>query len=271
MSIRKAVPLFNDEFVVSPSGIYTFAHHYIHPHTGRKVIIVGMNHAGDEEYFEKIKQILAECDLVLFEDIRKERKSSHDREAEEAEMRKVFFGSNVEKAFFCAMQLYFMNAQKVLSSPEEEEAFDAEYNQPHWFSGDTMLLTETQKREYLELLTNKLQAIPQERKQEMVEYVKTALRKMERGQFTKRDLGEGFIFFWQDKQLVETVLEVLGKPRDLHCFQEFDRLVQERNPQLVGIKFGAGHIPHLRSLLEARNYFRWCTSTKLRNLSFKKS
>ncbi len=271
MNIKKAVRLFDNEITVSPSGLYTFVHYYQHLHKGRKVIIVGMNHAGDEEYFEKVKKILSECDLVLFENIRIDGKSSQDRDTEEAEMRKVLFRGNIEEAFFCAMQLYFVNAEKVLSLSGEGEAFEAEYNQPHWFSGDTMNSTETQEREYMKLLIGKFQTIPQDRKQEIVGYVKNALEKMKQNNFTKRDVGEGLVFFWQDPQLVEITLEVLGKPRDLHCFQEFDRLVQERNPQVVGIKFGAGHTSHLRSLLEERYYFPCRSSTKLRNISFKKS
>jgi len=270
MVIRNAVPLFNGEVVVSPSGIYTFVHYYEHPVTSRKVVMVGMDHAGDEEYFARVKQILIACDLVLFEDIRKEQRQQRERDAEEEEMRKVFSEANPDEAFFVAMQLYFLNVQKILSPQDEGEAFDAEYNQPHWFSGDTMLLTEAQEQEYLEALTKGLQIISSSRKQEVVDYVKKALEKMERGCFTRRDLGRGFVFFYSDPLMAQIILENLAKPRDLHCFSEFDRLLQERSPQTIGIKFGAGHISFQRQLLEERGYIHQ-KSKKLRNMSFARS
>lgn len=269
MAVRKSVSLFDGEVVISKSGVYAFVHHYRHPANGREVVVVGMNHVGDEQYFIKVKKVLSRCDLVLFEDIRKESDADHNDEDEESKMREVVFGDNVDEAFMVSLQLYFAVASKSFSQAErEEEVFDAEYRQSHWFSGDMMLLTETQEKEYMENLGRALGVIAADRKRDVVEYVKKVINRMDQGDLNKFAIAEGFIFFYSDPMMTRIILQELAQPRDLYCFSEFDRLVQERNPRKVGIKFGAGHIANQRSLLEERGYTLQ-KSQKLCNISLK--
>lgn len=270
ISVKRPISLFNGEVVVSKSGIYTFAHYYHHPINKREVVMVGMNHVGDEGYFARIKKTLAPCDLVIFEDIRKERNAGRDYEAEELSMRKIVFEGATEEAFMVSMNLYFMVASKAFSLAEkEEEAFDDEYRRPHWFSGDTILLAKTLGQEYEENLRciSTLRTITTEKKRAVAEYVREAITRMDRGELGKRAIATGFIFFYSDPTIVEILLRALAEPRDLHCLGVFDKLVRERNPRKVGIKFGAGHIANQRSLLEKRGYVLQ-KSQKLCNISF---
>lgn len=267
MTIEKTTRLFNGEVIVDNTGLYTFAHCYRHPQTGRWVHMTGMNHVGEVEYFEQVKRILAACNLVLSEDITKERSEREERYIEAAQMRETLFDGNLDEAFFVAMQIFFIDIGKALKLPMEDEVFEIEYGQPHWFSGDTLLLSEEQEAEYMESLQGKLATISPVRKQEVVEYVKAVLEIIERKEFTKSLVGEGMVFFYTDQLLVEALLEALGKPRDLHCFEEFDRLVADRNPEVIGIKFGAAHMSYQRALLEQRGYVhQW--SIKMCNISF---
>lgn len=268
MTIKGLTKLFSGECAISRSGIYTFVHCYRHPINEREVIMVGMNHVGDEKYFAKIKQILSACDLVIFEDVRNESGSNY--EAEESMLRKIVFGSSAEESFMFSMQLYFMVAEKLFSQAEKEaEAFDAEYGQAHWFSGDTLLLSENQEQEYVENLECALTVVATDRKRAVVEYIKEAVARIDQGDLHKQDIAEGFIFFYSDTVMARIFLQKFAKPRDLYCFKEFDRLVRERNPGKIGIKFGAGHIANQRSLLEERGYVLQ-KSRKLCNISFKK-
>lgn len=269
VTVKRPVLLLNGEVMVSESRIYTFTHYYYHPINRREVIIVGMNHVGDEGYFVRVKKILATCDLVIFEDIRKEEDAS--REAEELSMRKIVFEGATEEAFMVSLQLYFVvAANKVFSQAEkEEEVFNDEYQQPHWFSGDTMTLIETQWQEYEENLRRALGVITLERKRAVVEYVREAIARMDRGELKKRAVADGFILFYSDHKIAEIMIQELAKPRDLYCLSMFDKLVQERTPQKIGIKFGAGHTANQRLLLEKRGYVLQ-RSQKLRNISFEK-
>ena len=270
MSLKDPISLLNGEVVINKSGMYTFAHYYHHPIDKRQVIMVGMNHVGDEGYFARVKKILASCDLVLFEDIRKEINDGHDYGAEELNMRKIVFGGIIQEAFMVSLQLYFMLADKAFSQAEkEEETFDDEYQRPSWFSGDMMTLTETQWQKYEENLMRALGVIPLERKRAVVEYAREAISRMDRGELNKRTTAEGFMFLYSDPTITELLSQVFAMPRDLHCLNEFDRLVKERNPQKIGIKFGAGHTANQRLLLEKRGYVLQ-RSQRLCNIFFKK-
>ncbi len=63
------------------------------------------------------------------------------------------------------------------------------------------------------------------------------------------------------------MLDAIGKPRDEILMERFDKIIQEKNPRIVGIKFGAAHISYQRKLLEQRGYV-WQSSVELRNIAF---
>lgn len=274
MSISEATSLFDGEIVVDQSGLYTFVHYYEHPQSGRRVIMTGMNHEGEEEYFEEMKQILAECDLVLFENIRlnkdEDQEKDRDRDVELAELREAVFGAEAEEVFAPAFQLFFSSLQNAFGMTKEEEAFDSEYEQPHWFCADKMLLyDENQLEEEMMALQERVASISRDKKYEIVEYVKRAILQMDSGEFVKRHIGEAMIVFYSSPDIVEAFLDVLAVSRDLYCLEEFDRLVGEMDPQVVGIKFGAAHTAHQRELLESRGYV-YQSSGKFCNISFEK-
>lgn len=254
--------LFDGEVIVSSQGIYTFAHLYHLPRSTRSVVLVGTNHVGDPEYFQTINDLLARCDLVIYED--SGGGGWDTREREEAS-RSALYGWSLEEAFAVSPQLYFICAQRALGLPAEGDSFD--YQQPHWVSGEADFLTEEQQQTLMTELEARIQAIPADRKKEIVDFVRTEVGRADRGEYTARNLGDGFVFLWSDPQLVEAVSETIGKPRDRHCLEFFDRLVTERDPKTVGIKFGAGHTAFQRRLLEERGYVRE-KSLRLCNIRF---
>ena len=262
MDWNKSYRILGGEVVVNPSGIYTFAHFYRHKIDRRSVVLVGTNHVGDAEYFRQISDILSPCDLVLFEDGGGQYVVQNEFEDL---ARAALKSSDLETAFTLALQLYFLSAQKVLRLPVEKSFFN--YQQPGWIYGEKDFLTEEQQMMLMEELEARMQAIPIGRKKRMVEFVRQSLEKMDRGEYTALDLGEGFVFFWGDAQLAEAVLETIGKPRDRNCLEVFDAAVRERNPAIVGIKFGAGHTAYQRQLLEERGYVREAR-LMLRNIRF---
>lgn len=251
MALAKAARILGGEVVVSPSGIYTFAHFYRHSRSARSVILVGTNHFGDEEYFRTVGDILFGCDLVLFEGSIPEEEDLDERGFLEA-ARGDFFGEDPELAFGVAFQLYFVSAQRVLGLSAEDAVFD--YRQSHWISGEPDFLTDRQKLRLTTKFSAKMKTIPFRRKKAVVDFVRRSLDKMDRGDYTVQDLGKGLAFFWTDTQLVGAVSDTIGKPRDRNCLKVFDAVVRERDPRLVGIVFGAGHTAFQRQLLEERGY-----------------
>ncbi|OGC38053.1 hypothetical protein A2V54_00300 [candidate division WWE3 bacterium RBG_19FT_COMBO_53_11] len=262
MDWTKSHRLFGGEVVVKPSGIYTFAHFYRNSRQLRSVILVGTNHVGDAEYYQRINDILAGCDLVLFED---SGGAQAPGEFEEF-ARSMLYGSDLESAFQVAMQIYFLVAQRVLALPTEGGSFD--YQQPGWISGEREFLTEEQQTALMEEFEARMRRIPVGRVKQVVEFARRSVEKMDQGGYTGQDLGDGFVFFWSDAQLVGAVSDTIGKPRDRNCLEFFDEVVREREPKMVGIKFGAGHTAFQRQLLEERGYVRE-VSTELCNIRYR--
>ncbi|MBI2122400.1 MAG: hypothetical protein HYT98_04780 [Candidatus Sungbacteria bacterium] len=262
--------LFWGEFVVAPDGIYTYAHYYEHPATKRRVIFVGMNHGGDKEYFESAAKILEDAEVVLYEDLPRDQNEdeSEARRSAEEDLHKLS-SENIDEAFYPAIRTYFRKVREYLRLVSEGSMFD--YSKSGWESGDAEFFVRLKSDETLHRFLGEQQKnlihIAPERKREVVKYVKRALKGIESGRFTKKDLGDGFVFFWSDENLVSIILDALGKPRDEIVLGRFDKIVRERNPRVVGIKFGAAHITYQRKLLEQRGYVLQ-RSVKLKNLSF---
>ncbi len=257
--------LFDGEFIVAADGIYTFAHYYSHPENGRKVIMVGMNHGGDKEYFAAIENILRGTEVVLFEGSISKK---IDEEAKKKDAEKIK-SDNAHEAFLVSIATYFWEAPRYLELLRESQAIN--HRRENWFVGDAEFFRKFRDKESLRIMNEKFErhfeAYPLERKIKIVEYLRGALAKIEQKTFTRRDFGESFVVLWSDPSFVELILGILGAPRDEMVFKTFDQLIHEKNPQTIGIKFGAGHMSNQRRLLEQRGYIHQF-STPLRNLKF---
>lgn len=266
----KASSLFWGEFVVKHDGIYTYAHYYEHPETKRRVIFVGMNHGGDKGYFEAAAKILEEAEVVLYEGLPPDQEETTEEiEKEMNEDFKKLYAENIDEAFYAAMRTYFIRAHKYLRLVGEGSAFD--YSKSGWESGDAEFFVRLENDEKLQQFLverqKDLTRLPHERKKEVVEFVRKAVKNIEEGRFTKKDFGDGFVFFWSDQNLVGLVLDAFGKPRDEIVMERFNKITQENNPRIVGIKFGAAHIFYQRQLLEQRGYVLE-RSVELKNIAF---
>lgn len=267
--MEKDCRLFDGEVAVKTDGIYTYVHYYEHPETKRKVVMVGMNHVGDEGYFEKVAGILDGCEVVLYEGTPPEQETLEETidELEEdlAKMQKP----DINEAFYAALRAYSERITEYSKLALEKNSFD--YKKDGWESGDAEFFLRLKNDENLQMFSAKrlknLCRLTLERKKAVIEYVNQSLKCMEDDQFTKKDFGDGLIFFYSDPELVELIIDELGKPRDELVFECFDKIIQRRNPRSIGIKFGAGHMPNQCRLLERRGYvLRY--SIGLRNIAF---
>lgn len=269
-AVSEVHSLFEGEFVVKLDGIYTYAHYYEHPESKRNVVMVGMNHGGDKEYFEQIAKILKSAEAVLYEGVPPSQKETAKKiKKETQEDLQKLTSENVDEVFYAAIGSYFQKAHKYLQLVGEGSAFD--YSKAGWESGDAeffvRLKNDEKLQQFLAERQKDLARLSPERKKEVVEFVKKALRSIEERRFTKKDFGGGFIFFWSDQKLVNLFLEALGRTRDEMAMERFDKIVEEKKPRIIGIKFGAAHITYQRKLLERRGYILQ-RSIELRNIAF---
>lgn len=269
---KESVTILDGEMTVSRGGIYTFVHYYTHPETDRKVIMVGMNHGGDREYFSEVMRVLRSAEVVIFEGVARP-SSARSEESARQRIKGLTIqieSENMDEAFIAALQLYTLRAPRYLGLIFERDGID--HGQQNWHSGDMEFMADlqydpVQRKKFEELQERHFGQYPQERKKFIVDFVKGELEKMDRGTFTRQDFGRSFVVVWSDPLFHRMILEVVAKPRDVAVFGVFDRLVAAQNPRIIGIKFGAGHIAYQRKLLEERGYIHRY-SIPLRNLKF---
>lgn len=261
--------LFWGEFTIKPDGIYTYAHYYEHAEIKRKVVMVGMNHGGDREYFEKVAEILQDCEIIIYESSTTQRQTAEELRKDAEEDLKAMLSDDLNEAFFPAIRTYFRRASEYLRLATESESFD--YRKPGWESGDEEFFLRLQDDEnYQQFLyerTNKFLENLGSRKKAVIEFAKNTLKRIESGEFSKKDFAESFVFLWSDEPTTKIILELLSHPRDEITFEKFDKIVREKNPRSVGIKFGAAHVNYQRQLLEQRGYV-WQRSVELCNMKF---
>ncbi len=260
--------LFEGELGFAVDGIYTYAHSYEHSESNRKVLIVGMNHAGDQEYFDSVNKMLSDQEVVLYEGLLPEEDSGGDTKRAAKDLENLE-GESLDTAFHAAISAYFRSAQRYLQLVGEESAFD--YSSMGWESGDAEFLRTLKTHEKTEhetmVMQTDLSKLTLDCKNAVVEFTKKSLQKMQDGEFNKKDLREGLLFFWSDPVMVNIFQDAWSRSRDEAVMGRFDYVVKEKNPSTIAIKFGAAHIANLRKMLEDRGYLLQ-QSVELKNIAF---
>lgn len=225
-----------------------------------------MNHVGDKKYYENVKKILEPCEVVLYEycihPSSQEAISDEDFQKETEEDFRKMNSEVIDEAFFPAIRTYFIVIQQYFKDLVSESGqFDVAGS--GWEAGDEEKFDFSPEEKMKEGL-NRLSVF---RKKNVVEYVKNALKRVENNQFSKKEWGDGFIFLWSDEVLMDILPGAIGRPRDEMVFRKFDQIIREKNPQSIGVKFGAAHMRYQRKLLEQRGY-RHKYSIELCNIAF---
>ena len=277
--------LFNGEVIIRQDGCYTRAHFFRHQETGQRALLVGMMHGGDPECFAAIKELLSECDCVLYEGSA----SSDNRQNGGCEncagscaenpgdiSADAVPGERIECAKHCSktcgecsgrdannepapamalMQIFFIAAPRHLGLSLESDFFD--YHAAGWKSAEGPFIARMRDDEEFrkELLAQLMApAISKERQNEICLHLLEAITRIAEREFSRKDFMESFAFLWSDGETVEAFQSILGAMRDEIVFDVFDETVRHKNPNMIGIKFGAAHIAHQRQLLERRGY-----------------
>jgi len=257
--MTEATICLDGELIIKPNGVYTLAHFYEHPETMRMVTLIGMIHFGDATYYAKINKLIASADIIIFEaSIHQEAEKINDTEKEsyEQEELKKIYGESVEAAFFPALCLFFNKAQHYLKMVHESESFDAKKD--NWVAGDGKFgeLTKEKWQQEVDIMTQNLKNAPIEEKTLLCEFFKTGLSKIENKTLQKIDFVNGLVLMENYPWLQRVMDDAMIGRRDELTFETFDKIVNERSPNSVAIKFGAAHMSYQRRLLEQRKYIR---------------
>jgi len=255
---------FNGEFIVSERGIFTRAHWYRHPKTGRKVILAGTNHMGDRDCYEYIDTILRSAHVVLHEGSgpkldpeEKEREYKEVKEQAAIDVERIITGdtqidlSSAQRAFFITIENYF-------NLPSEKDVFDR--SQQHWEQGDIEFFDQLKRDPALEKkilgeLQEALAKLDEKDIQPIIKVIQSALKKIKNNTFTRRDFGFTMAEMWANPHVVELVTSALALPRDKITVARTEHIFStQEHVNIIGIVFGAGHIFNLCYLLESLGY-----------------
>lgn len=253
--IDKSRAIFNDEMVVSRSGIYTFAHFYEHPKTNRKVVLCGMYHVGQKDYYDKIKNILNECDIVLYKPIDYLPQYKYKKLIDEIMYETLDFNELLMEV----LMNYFLHIEYSIGSNfgYEGKEFRKYYSRKNWIHVDLLPdVGDDSFSAYLhkDILIRRLKRIPYRKKIRLLNTLLHDIVLMRKSVFTKRDFGRNLLMMDSHEYLLNIFVDTLSKERDKKCFEVFDETIDNLNPDMIGIKFGMGHMPIQRKLLERRGY-----------------
>ena len=263
-----------NELMVTPEGAFTFVHEYRHPSTGRVIKLVGMTHNAEQEYLNKVSHILDECDLVVYEGFSTPPpdKESTAEEVNESnkEIGEKLFSDNLDESFRFALPAFETEISKHLPLINERYHFDN--TRPSWISGDAEWFAQykdpEKQKEFEHTFLQEISQFPQESKLALVMHIRNKIKDIRQRGFTSKDTQEFFELATEQTAILRPILDRIMKDRHEILERTLGQVIKERNPHVLGIKFGAYHIGYLRPQLEAQGYILQNT-TPLKAVSFK--
>ena len=263
--MSRKVELFGGEMIIEQTGMYTFCHEYGHPSIKTTVKLVGTNHMGFRTYYRKIKHILHACHYVFHENL----SAISPLELSEGliQLKEDIFGiAPLVEKFISSISGYFFATEMCFSSSmiSEQSAFEHESALKKWIpvAGSTDIAhTE-------EHLIKACIRISKERQHAVIDHVKKTFGKIKRNDYTFEEYGDTFAFFWSDENMRSIFDNIFIKDSNNLCMRLLEKWIEKDNQNIIGIKFGAAHIPELRTALEQKGFVRK-NSFKLCTISYK--
>ena len=258
--VRSAIATLNGEQVVSRSGVYTFIHTYRHFRNGRRVVLCGMLHLGQKDYYSIIKDTLNSCSFILYEPI------CLDKRTAGFTGQQLDLDSVLDINEFIALEIlaYYARLVEVFNSKLnpgfslEAREFDAFYKRDNWVHADLLpdihCESETDMS-FSDALYKRIARLSKSKKLEVLNFFSSRLLEMDDGTFSVQDFASDIVAIDTNDVFFKLLMSsTMQKKRDRRCFEVFDSVIAQRDPDSIGIKFGVAHIPYQRALLERRGY-----------------
>ncbi len=242
---------------MTSDGLYTSVYRYQHRVNPTKVLWVGTNHIGDNEYYRKIDAALGDMEIVIHEE-------PFARSANEIEQvmsnwkKELFRDDNLDAAFIGAL-IYSLPPKNrdALGLVEEWVQFD--HSRLHWVSGDVTWYQGTPDIQWppeaWEYFNKGLHYIDLATKREAICDARSFAEKIDQGVVTRKDYIELATKHEASYPHVSALIEDMGqKMRDQIVLKVFHGLMRTKKPSNIGFKFGAAHHKYQHELLEHSGY-----------------
>ena len=258
--VRSAITTLNGEQVVSRSGIYTFIHTYQHFRNGRRVVLCGMLHSGRKDYYSVVKDTLNSCSFVLYEPI------CLGKRVTSFTSQQLDWEGVLDINEFIALEIlaYYARLTELFSpksNPDfslEAREFDAFYKRGNWIHADLLPDIHCESEtdiSFSDALYKRIARLSKSEKLEVLNFLSPRLLEMDDGTFSIQDFASDIVTIDTNDVFFKLFMSsTMQKKRDRRCFEVFDSVVAQYDPDSIGIKFGVAHMPYQRALLQSRGY-----------------
>ena len=258
--------VLDGELLVTGNGVYTFAYTYRAPIDDAQVLLISMNHWGDEDYFERVGEILREAEVVVFEGVRGESWGDYSSiwdKLDELGKDKL----DLETSEFYSLASKFQ--RRVIKAAELKLEQAALPESESWISGDEAFWHSLTKDDgalarYSGSLLAAAKRVPPELISSFSAFLKMKSRLIS-AQNLRRAYGEYLLLTCDTPDLyVSLTIEYV---RETLAVETLERELVTRKPGKIALKFGVSHISRIRRTLESLGY-KLLKTERLLNIKF---
>jgi len=267
-SADKTGYVLGGELLVTGNGVYTFAYTYRAPSDDVQVLLVGMNHWGDEAYFERVGEILREAEVVVFEGVRGEFWNDYSKIWDKLD--ELGKGKLVpELSEFYSLASKFQ--RRVIKAVELKLEQAALPEGESWVSGDeafwlSLIKDDGALKRYSGTLVLAAKRIAPELINSFNAFLKIKSR-LTSVKNLRRAYGEYLLLTGDTPDLYAPL--TVDYRREALAVETLERELTQKKPVKIALKFGAAHISRIRRTLESFGY-KLLKSERLLNISFLK-
>ncbi len=249
--------------LIEPQAISTKVNYFWHPRDKRTIILVGTIHQADPAYYLHLREILRQCDYVIYEGPLAEKLAPESPELywyRELIQKPKLFGEDFDRFFAIADLISHPTFRSIFGWWDERTAFD--YQQPNWVSGDAVWYMRQEKngwRNFWKSLQEIASASPVLSRIEFAALSHEFFSKVEAGNATKPEFEKWMrTAFIEYRDLRKPVRDFVTRERDEEALKVLDNLLQNplqsSKPVTACLKYGWYHTLYMQKLLEERGY-----------------
>ncbi len=248
--INEKHSFYGGEWIISPEGLFTFAHNYRHRSDKTEVILIGVNHVGEKNYYNGIRKKLLTCERVIFEGVKPRFRKMYYKICEDIDKYCARYANEADTKLEEASGAYYAALYKGLHLINEKDVFAQFEKRRAWSAGDEKfwfaLLDNNKFKKFAAKELRWRRKMPLDYKEKLAEFFESS--KCGHKIWQKSDLGEFYLA--QIHPIIEKYGKyVVGLEREVLVMKRLKELLAKR-PRRIGVKFGAGHISRLKTALE---------------------
>ena len=255
------------EMLITDDGVYTFAYTYRAPWSDAQVLLIGMNHWGDEAYFRRVGEILSVADIIVYEGVRPESRDEYQKIWGKIDELNKNHLSPEQAEFYSLVEKFQTKALKAAKLTTEQDVLPI--GGENWISGDEKFWLELIQNEralarYAGDLLAAAKRVPPEILGSLTAFLKVKNRLLSEKNL-RRAMGEYWLLTCDTADFYTSLTREYE--RETMALEIMEGELVAKKPARIALKFGCAHTERLRRALESFDY-KLLKSERLLNISF---